>query len=313
MNKLRPPRISFAQMRTWEAVARLGSITAAARELHLAQPTVSSQVHEMQAALGQALLAPAGRGIQITEGGTLLREAVLDVFTRWQALEEGLQALQGLKRGTLRIAGVTTTEYFIAQWISAFARTHPGIDIELAVHNRDAVVELLRSERVDLALMMRPPTFPPLHTLPVLDNPLVLIGPAGHPWAQRRRLPLSALKGQTLLWRESGSGTRQVVLEHLRANGLEPDERLTLGSNEAIKHAVAAGLGLAVLSRHALDPDPAQEGLALLPMTGFPILRLWQLVWRRDRRLPLAASAWIEHLRASLPVAFQAGSGAGVG
>ena len=115
------------------------------------------------------------------------------------------------------------------------------------------------------------------------------------------------------MWRESGSGTRQVVLEHLRANGLDPDERLTLGSNEAIKHAVAAGLGLAVLSRHALDADPAQEGLALLPMTGFPILRLWQLVWRRDRRLPLAASAWIEHLRASLPVAFQAGGGAGVG
>jgi len=296
-------------MRTWEAVARLGSITAAARELHLAQPTVSSQVHEMQAALGQALLAPAGRGICITESGALLREAVLDVFKRWQALEEELLALQGLKRGTLRIAGVTTTEYFIAQWISAFARAHPGIDIELAVHNRDAVVELLRSERVDLALMMRPPSFPPLHTLPVLDNPLVLIGPAGHPWAQRRRLPLSALKGQTLLWRESGSGTRQVVLEHLRANGLEPDERLTLGSNEAIKHAVAAGLGLAVLSRHALDPDPAQEGLALLPMSGFPICRAWQLVWRRDRRLPLAASAWIEHLRASLPTAFQAGSG----
>ena len=134
----------------------------------------------------------------------------------------------------------------------------------------------------------------------------MLIGPAGHPWAQRRRLPLKALKGQTLLWRESGSGTRQVVLEHLRAHGLEPDERLTLGSNEAIKHAVAAGLGLAVLSRHALDADPAQEGLALLPMTGFPICRTWQLVWRRDRRLPLAASAWIEHLRAALPAGLRA-------
>ena len=298
MNTNRPPRATFHQLRTLEAVARLGSITQAARELHLTQPTVSVQIQELQSAVGVALLEPAGRGIRLTEAGRLLQQTALQMTALWRTFEDDLQALQGLERGKLRIAGVTTTEYFIARWLKQFSDQHPGIDIDLSVDNRGAVVRRLERDDTDLAVMMMPPTALALESTPFLDNPLVLIGPCGHPWATRKRLPRQLLNDQRLLMREPGSGTRLATEEWLRRHAIHPDARMTLGSNEAIKHAVAAGLGLAVVSRHALAADPAQEGLAVLPLEGFPELRTWQLVWRRDRRLPLAAAAFVRHVQA---------------
>lgn len=137
--------------------------------------------------------------------------------------------------------------------------------------------------------------------VPLMRNPLVLIGHRDHPWARARRLPRRSLDGQPMPMRESGSGTRLATEAFLRAHGLAPTVRTTLGSNEAIKHAVAAGLGLAVLLRHALAEDPAQVGLAVLPVAGFPIERRWLLVWRRDRRLSLAARRFVEHVQAHPP------------
>ncbi|MEW6695386.1 HTH-type transcriptional activator CmpR [Tepidimonas thermarum] len=297
MNKIRPPRVTFHQLRTLEAVVRLGSITRAAAELHLTQPTVSAQIHELQSALDTALVEPAGRGIRPTDAAHLLQAAALDLFARWQRFEEDLQALHGLERGRLRIAGVTTTEYFIAQWLRRYTDHHPGIEIELAVDNRDAVVRRLQQDDTELAVMMMPPQAPPLQRVPLMRNPLVLIGPLGHPWAGARRVPRAALNGQPMLMREAGSGTRLATEAYLHTHGLTPTLRATLGSNEAIKHAVAAGLGLAVLSRHALADDPAHDGVAVLPVAGFPIERRWLLVWRSDRRLSLAARRFVEFVQ----------------
>lgn len=149
--------------------------------LHLTQPTVSAQVHELQSALNTSLVEPAGRGIRTTEAARLLREAALEIFARWQRFEEDLQALHGLQRGLLPIAGVTTTEYFITQWLRRYTDSHPGIEIELAVDNRDAVVRRLQQEATELAVMMMPPDDLPLQRVPLMRNPLVLIGPRGPP------------------------------------------------------------------------------------------------------------------------------------
>lgn len=297
MKQIRPPRVTFNQLRTLEAVVRLGSVTQAAQLLHLTQPTVSAQIQDLQASLGTILIEPVGRGIRPTESAQLLRDTALDMFARWQRFEEELQALHGLERGTLKIAGVSTTEYFIAQWLSDYTAGHPGIDIELVVENRDAVVRYLTDDDMELAVMMMPPQHLPLETVPVMQNPLVLIGPLRHPWVGKRRLPRQALNDQPLLMREMGSGTRLVTQAYLDEQGLQPEIRATLGSNEAIKHAVAAGLGLAVVSQHALSKDPKTDGVAVLPVTGFPIKRQWQLVWRKDRRLSLAAKRFIEEVR----------------
>lgn len=303
MNKIKPPRVTFHQLRALEAVVRQGSVTRAARELHLTQPTVSAQMQELQSTLDVSLFEPAGRGIKPTESAVLLRQAALEMFARWQQFEDDLQALHGLEWGVLRIAGVSTTEYFIAQWLGDFTAAHPGIEIDLAVENRDAVVEHLAQERFELAVMMMPPKHLLLDHVRVMQNPLVLVGPVHHPWVQSKRarqparLPRQAINGQPLLMREVGSGTRLATEDYLAIHALSPVIRATLGSNEAIKHAVAAGLGLAVLSRHALSTDPAADGLAVLPVTGFPINRQWLLVWRKDRRLSLAARRFIEEVK----------------
>ncbi len=303
------PRATFAQLRSFEAVARLGGVTKAAQALHLTQPTVSTQLRELADGLGAALLAPAGRGVQLTDTGRDLLVTVSRMFENWRAFEDSVADTQGMLRGALRIAGVTTTEYFLAQWLKPFAQAYPGIEIDLTVDNRSAIIARLERAQDDLTVMMMPPQHVALQHATAMDNPLVLIGPLGHPWAgvvtgaapakasSARKRPLKQLSGADLLLREPGSGTRQATLDFLSTHALAPRLRMTLGSNEAIKHAVAAGLGLAIVSQHALATDPAREGLAVLPMAGLPIQRTWQLVWRSDRRLPRSASMFMDFVK----------------
>lgn len=296
----KPPRASFAQLRSFEAVARYGGITRAAQALHLTQPTVSTQLRELRESLGIELLVPAGRGVQLTDAGRALLVTVTRMFETWRGFEEDMADMQGLLSGSLRIAGVTTTEYFLAQWLKPFLQAYPGIQVDLVIDNRDAVIRRLEREQDDIAIMMMPPGHLPLDSLLVMDNPLCLIGPAQHPWASRKSTPLGKLASVDLLMREVGSGTRQATLEFLAEHQLTPRIRMTLGSNEAIKHAVAAGLGLAVVSRHALAKDASSEGLAVLAVSGMPIQRHWRAVWRKDRRLPRVATVFMQFLTKQL-------------
>jgi DNA-binding transcriptional LysR family regulator len=295
-------RASLVQLRSFEAVVRLGGVGRAALALHLAQPTVSTQLKELAAGLGLALFEPSGRGLVPTAVGRRLAETVRAMGAMWQQFEDDAAALQGLRQGRLRIAAVTTTEYFLPDLLGPFARQYPGIAIELAVENRDAVVARLERGDDELAAMMRPPAHLKLAQWPFLENPLVLIAPLQHRLASRQRLRLQDLTSEPLLVREAGSGTRAVVEEEFAARGVQWAPRMALGSNEAIKHAVRAGLGLAVLSRHTLAADPASEGLVVLPVAGFPMRRQWYLVWRQDRALSLPARTLLDDLRARLRV-----------
>lgn len=298
MSEAPPPRATLTQLRTFEAVARLGGVGRAARALHLAQPTVSTQLRELALGLDTTLFVPAGRGLRLTDEGALLLEAAREMLDAWRRYEERAAQARGLVSGRLRVAAVTTAEYFVPELIGPFALAHPGLAIELVVENRDAVVRRLEQGDDELAVMMLPPAGLPLQRWPFLENPLVVVAAAGHALA-RRRTPIEprTLLAQPLLAREAGSGTRLALERFLAEQGLAWPERMALGSNEAIKHAVAAGLGLAVLSRHALGRDPARDGLAELKVKGFPIRRRWHLVWRRDRPLGRPAAAFLEHLR----------------
>lgn len=308
MRELPPPglekawRASWPQLRSLEATVRLGGVGRAARALHLAQPTVSTQLKELAASLGLVLFEQHGRGLAPTAVADQLAVAVRDLAARWQQFEEDAAALQGLRQGRLRIAAVTTTEYFLPDLLGPFARQYPGIRIELAVENRDAVVARLERGDDELAAMMRPPAHLPLARWPFLENPLVLIAPLDHPLATRRRLRLQDLVDEPLLVRETGSGTRAVLEEELAERGIAWAPRMALGSNEAVKHAVRAGLGLALLSRHTLAADPASDGLVVLPVAGFPLRRQWVLVWRQDRALSLPARTLLDDLRQRLGV-----------
>ena len=289
MNAVAPVRATLVQLRSFEAVARLGGVGRAAAALHLAQPTVSTQLRELADAVGLKLFEPAGRGLRLTDEGALLLETARDLFGRWRRFEEDAAALRGLARGRLRVAAVTTAEYFLPDLLGAFARRYPGISIELAVENRDAVVQRLERAEDELAVMMFPPEHLPVETRPFLENPLVVVAPLRHPLARRRRLQLKDLANEPRLTRERGSGTRRATDAALAERGIDWPARMALGSNEAIKHAVAAGLGLAVLSRHTLGAQEGRDGLIELKVTGFPLRRQWQVVWRRDR-LPMSCS-----------------------
>ena len=296
-----PPQVraTLVQLRSFEAVARLGGVGKAAQALHLAQPTVSTQLRELSDAVGLKLFEPEGRGLRLTEEGDLLLQAARDVFERWRRFESDAAALRGLARGRLRVAAVTTAEYFLPALLGAFARRYPGIEIELAVENRDAVVRRFDRGDDELAVMMFPPEHLPIEVRPFLENPLVVIAPRRHPLAKRPRLRLQDLVKEPRLTRELGSGTRRATDAFLADKGVQWPAQMALGSNEAIKHAVAAGLGLAVLSRHALGPQSSRDGLVELRVIGFPVKRLWQVVWRRDRTLSRPARAFLDSLPAA--------------
>ena len=205
-------------------------------------------------------------------------------------------AAKGLSRGKLRVAVVSTAKYFMPHLIGSFCRQHPAIDVSLEILNRDGVVQRLRQNRDDLCIMSIPPRDLEVDAREFLANPLVVVAPRGHALAGRAALTLADIQGERFILRETGSGTRMAAAQHFAAQGWVPQVRLELGSNEAIKQAVAGGLGIAVLSRHALVADPAQEGLALLPVQGFPIHAHWYIVRLRGKQLSPIARAFEHHL-----------------
>lgn len=296
-------RTSPQQLRAFEATARLMSVTQAARELHVSQPTVSVQLRELAELVGEPLFEPLGRGIRLTSAGEALQATVTDIAACWQRFEDRLGDLHGLLRGRLRIAAVTTAEYFVPDLLGPFAALHPGVEIDLAVENRDRVIARLHRQADDLAVMMLPPAELPLHSLPFLDNPLVVIAPRSHPLSgSQQPLPLSALSQERWLMREAGSGTRLVAERHFADHGVAPRIAMSLGSNEAIKHAVGAGLGLAVISALTIETrrqnasDQAAPWVRL-PVQGFPIQRQWSLVWRSDAPLAAPARQFVAYLQ----------------
>lgn len=299
-------RPSLHQLRVFEAVARLKGFTVAARELHSTQPTVSVQMRDLAQQVGLPLFEIRGRRVGLTGAGEALLATVHTMTRAWSGFESGIDELKGVRRGTLRLAAVTTAEYFIPDWLAPFARAYPGIDVKLAVENRDTVVRRLEQDLDDLAVMMMPPTQVALTVTPFLENPLVALAPRAHAFAGRKRVALAAFASQPLLMREKGSGTRMAAEQLFTEHRLQPNVRMELGSNEAIKHAVAAGLGLAILSRHTVGKVPAREGLAVLPVQHLPIKRSWYLVQRQGRAASPAVRAFVEfvaqRLRARAPV-----------
>jgi LysR family transcriptional regulator, low CO2-responsive transcriptional regulator len=295
-------RITPQQLRAFEAAARLQSVTRAAEELHVTQPTVSVQLKEMAEAVGEPLFMPVGRGLRLTQTGELMQESISELTECWRRFETRMAEIHGLVRGRLRIAAVTTAEYFVPDLLGPFSEAHPGVDIELAVENRDRVVDHLQRGSHDLAVMMLPPENLPLQAQPFLDNPLVVIAKAGHPLAGRR-IKLASLVQARWLMREPGSGTRMAAEQYFAAQGFEAQVAMSLGSNEAIKHAVAAGLGIAVVSRLAVAGDLAESAsglvgkLVTLQVQGFPLKRQWSVVWRTDQAQSAAARVFVKYLQ----------------
>lgn len=288
--------VTFRQLRTLLALAEHGSVSGAARATHVTQPTASMQLRELTESVGLPLHEVIGKKVHLTAAGEALVQTARGMVDAWALFEQQVAAMKGLHRGRLKVAVVSTAKYFVPRWLGSFCQAHPEVEIALEILNRDGVVQRLRQNRDDLCVMSIPPGDLEVDAREFLANPLVVVAPRGHALAGRAALTLADIQGERFILREKGSGTRMAAAQHFTAQGWVPQVRLELGSNEAIKQAVAGGLGIAVLSRHALAADPAQEGLALLPVQGFPIHAHWYIVRLRGKQLSPIARAFEHHL-----------------
>jgi len=288
-------RITLRQIETFLAVAHHRSFSRAAEALHLTQPAVSLQIRQIVDALELPLFEPAGREVTLTAAGEEMLRTARALDDLWAHFESAIDDLKGLKRGRLRVALVTTAKYFLPRMLGDFCRRYPEISVELEVADREHIVARLRGNQDDLYVMLYPPEDVEVTSYPFLDNELVVIAPAGH-WAAGQPVDLAALSGERFILRELGSGSRRTIDTHLALGGVKVDIKLTVSSNEAIRELVASGIGLAVLSRHALLADPAREGLCVLQVSGFPLRKPWQVVHLKAKVLSLPAQAFLGEL-----------------
>jgi LysR family transcriptional regulator, low CO2-responsive transcriptional regulator len=297
--------VTFRQLKVFESVARLLNFTRASEELHLTQPTVSMQIKELTSAVGLPLFEQIGRKTFLTDAGRELLVTAREIADTWDRFEMAANNLQGLRRGKLRIAIVTTAKYFVPRLLGEFNRQYPDIEVALQVVNRDQVIERLSANLDDIYVMGVPPGDMKLTTEPFLENPLVVIAPAGHHLAQRgkaetkRRITLAQLARERFVQREKGSGTRLAAENFFQEHGITLDIKLDLGTNEAIIQGVAGGLGLAVLSQHALGAHVRDGEIAVLDVQGFPIRRAWYIVEPEGKKLSVVANAFRAHLLAA--------------
>ncbi|CAG0988491.1 HTH-type transcriptional activator CmpR [Burkholderiales bacterium] len=290
--------VTLRQLRVFEAVARLLSYSRAAEELHLTQPAVSMQVQALEELAGLPLTEQFGKRIALTPAGTELAQLARRLGAEVRATEENLAAVRGVEAGSLHIGVVSTAKYFAPALLAEFRRRHPGITLSLSVNNRSLVVKQLANNEIDLALMGSPPKDFATVAERFAEHPLIFIAAPDHPLVKRRRVPPEALASETLLIREPGSGTRGALERFLEEHQVKPQATIELGSNETIKQAVMAGLGIAFLSEHTIGLERQVGRILRLAVAGTPVKRGWHLVFRADKRMMPAAIAFQAFVKA---------------
>jgi DNA-binding transcriptional LysR family regulator len=292
--------MTFHQLRVFLAVARHGSYSRAAEELLLTQPAVSAQVRELERAFDATFFERVGRAIALTEAGKELMAYAERICVLIDEARLAMEELDGLKRGRIAVAAVSTAgAYVLPSLLGAFQKRYPGISINLEVTNRALVRDRLLHNNVDLVVMGRPPEEVPHVAEPFLADEIVVVAAPSHPLETVRRIPVDRLAHEVFIAREVGSGTRLNADEFFRQQGVKLQVGLELGDNSAVKEAVAAGLGIALLSRHVLRMELALKRLVVLDVQGLPLRRQWFVVHREDKHLSRAAIAFKAFLHTS--------------
>jgi DNA-binding transcriptional LysR family regulator len=288
--------LTFRQLRLFQALADKGSVSAAAKAMHVTQPTASMQLKEMSLAIGLPLYEVIGKKIYLTEIGHALAATAREMCQTWESFEQGVHATKGITQGQLRIAVVSTAKYFMPKLIGSFCKRHPSIDVSLEILNRDGVLERLRDNRDDLYIMSMPPSDLSLIDEIVMPNPIVMIAASNDPLVKQAKVSLADLSKCRFILREKGSGTRMAADAHFAKTKFRPNIRLELGSNEAIKEAVAGGLGIGVISQHALHGHQKEHGASVIQVPGFPLQSSWHLVHLAAKHLSPLAQAFKQHI-----------------
>ena len=290
-------RITFRQLQIFRAVCETRSYSRAAEEMALTQPAVSLQIRQLEELLGQPLFDYVAKKLYLTPAAEALIKASEDVFGRLEALDMQLSDLQGSLQGQLNLAVESSAKYLVPHLFAAFRAQHPDVSLQLVVVNHSQAVRRLSQSRDDLLIMSQVPSEMALDFFPFLNNPIIAVAPPQHPLCSLEKLHLSDLAAFPLLLREAGSGTRRATEEYCHQKRAHFAQTLEVGSTEAQVEAVIAGLGLALLPRHAVRLELALEQLRELPVEELPLQRSWCVVHPRGKHLSPVAQAFRDFVR----------------
>jgi DNA-binding transcriptional LysR family regulator len=300
--------VTLRQLRIFAAAAKHASLTRAAEQLHLTQPAISMQVKQLEDSVGLPLFSRNGKQIKLTEAGREMYRYAVEINRRVAEIGHVMDDLKGLRRGTLRVGATTTVGMFATRAVANFYNRYPGVAVNLDVTNRRSLLEQIDNREIDIVLMGYPPDDKGLEATAFLDNPLAVVAPYDHPLRERKAVNLRELADEPFLLREPGSGTRKTIEGLMQAKDVRLKSTLTMTSNEAIKQAVEAGLGIAIVSEHTIGLELEARRLCKLPVRGFPVMRQWYVLHPADTRLSSAAYAFKEMVLEN-PVLLQQRSG----
>lgn len=304
--------LTLRQLQVFEKVASHLNYSRAAKELYLSQPAVSMQIKQLEENLGLPLFEQMGKKIFLTEAGRELFHYSRNISQQLAEMEAVFDEMKGLGQGKLTLSVVNTANYFAPQLLARFCRQHPNINVTLQVANRDAVLKQLADNTTDLAIMGQPPDGLDIAAESFMDNPLVVIAAPDHPLASLKKVKFAQLAQETFLSREQGSGTRSAMERVFAQHHIQPRIGMEVETNEAIKQAVQAGMGLGILSLHSIELELEAKRLAVLNVEHFPLMRHWFVAHRSHKRLSGAALAFKTFLLASnFPKAGEPSKGAG--
>ena len=290
---------TLRQLKVFEAVARHLSFSRAAEELHLTQPAVSTQVRKLQEHAGLPLFEQLGKKIYLTPAGVQMLASSREIIQKFHEAEEALSAFKGVAGGRLNVSVISAGDYFFPALLVAFAQRHPGVTLNFGVCNREELLGRLAENLTDLAVMVRPPPAAETDTVavPFAPHPYVIVAPPSHPLAGRKRIPVARIAKEPFIVREQGSDTWNSMREGFgkALGGLNIS--MEIKSTETIKQAVIAGMGVSFLSAHTISRECQAGKLVVLDVQGFPLMLNWYVVYRRTKRLPPVAQAFLRFLQ----------------
>ncbi|MCQ4312287.1 LysR family transcriptional regulator [Pseudomonas stutzeri] len=290
-------RMTLRQLRVFRAVCDNHSYSRAAEEMALTQPAVSLQIRQLEELLGQPLFEYTGKKLYLTDAAEALKRTSEDIFGRLESLDMQLSTLQGSLQGQLKLAVESSAKYFVSHLFASFRELHPEVSLQLVVVNHAQAIQRLNANRDDLLLISQVPADMDLEFLPFLDNAIIAVAPPSHPLCQRQQLCLQDLTAWPLLIREPGSGTRRAAEQYCDQKRAHFPQTMELGSLEAQREGVLAGLGLALLPRHAVLRELESGALHELAVEELPLMRSWCLVHPRGKYLSPVAQTFFAFTR----------------
>jgi LysR family transcriptional regulator, low CO2-responsive transcriptional regulator len=288
--------LTIRQLRALSAVHSAGSITSAANRLNLTQPAVTLQLRNLQALAGLSLIQRTGDGMSLTDAGSHVLELVERIELALLDCEQSLDMIAGRTGGRVSIGAVSTAKYFVPFAIAAFSQRFPKIDVTLRIGNREEIRNALRSYELDIAVMGLPPPDLDVEMKLLGRHPHIIVAAADHQLARRRSIAVTDLAGETFITRERGSGTRMLMEQFFQKNDLAPKIGMEMDSNETIKQAVMAGLGIAFISQHTVFHELSEKRLVTLKVRGLPVMRQWHAIRRADKIMLPPAQAMLDFL-----------------